>query len=133
MTESRHYVELHSRSAFSFLEGGSLPEELIAVAADLNLPAMALLDRNGFYGSPRFYMAGEKTGVRAHVGTELSVSDEFGTSYYPFLCESRLGYQNLSRLITKTKLRAPPSAHQQRHRSCQRQGAGARDDQHRHR
>ncbi len=101
------YVELHARSAFSFLEGGSLPESLMITAAGLGLPAMALLDRNGFYGSPRFHMAGEKMGLRAHVGTELSVSDEAGITNYPLLCESRQGYQNLCRLITRTKLRVP--------------------------
>jgi error-prone DNA polymerase len=63
MTEP--YVELHSRSAFSFLEGGSLPEALAMAAAELNLPGMALLDRNGFYGSARFHMAAQKTGIRA--------------------------------------------------------------------
>lgn len=104
MTE---YVELHARSAFSFLEGGSLPEALVMIGAALNLPAMALLDRNGFYGSPRFHIAARKSGMRAHVGTELSVRDGGGTTYYPLLCESRTGYQNLSRLITRTKLRVP--------------------------
>jgi error-prone DNA polymerase len=63
------YVELHARSAFSFLEGASLPEALAAVASAANMPAMALLDRNGFYGSPRFHMAAKKTGIRAHVGS----------------------------------------------------------------
>jgi len=74
------YVELHARSAFSFLEGGSLPEALVLTAANLNLPAMALLDRDGFYGSPRFHMQGKKSGLRAHVGTELTVSDESDTA-----------------------------------------------------
>ena len=101
------YVELHSRSAFSFLEGASAPEALAITAARLNMPAMALLDRNGFYGSARFHMAAEKTGIRAHVGTELSVTDESGTVHYPLLCESQVGYQNLCRLITRTKLRVP--------------------------
>jgi len=64
------YVELHARSAFSFLEGGSLPEIVDDHCAGLGLPAMALLDRNGFYGSPRFHMAGEKMGLRAQL--ELS-------------------------------------------------------------
>jgi error-prone DNA polymerase len=105
MTEP--YVELHSRSAFSFLEGGSLPEALAMAAAELNLPGMALLDRNGFYGSARFHMAAQKTGIRAHVGTELSVTDRSGTVNYPLLCESQRGYQNLCRLITRTKLRVP--------------------------
>jgi error-prone DNA polymerase len=101
------YVELHARSAFSFLEGGSLPEALVITAAGLNIPAMALLDHNGFYGSARFHMAAKKSCIRAHVGTELSVTDKSGTISYPLLCESQLGYQNLCRLITRTKLRAP--------------------------
>ena len=101
------YVELHSRSAFSFLEGASLPEALALTAADLGLPSMAVLDRNGFYGSPRFHMAAKKGGLRAHVGAELSVTDGQGTAYYPLLCETRTGYQNLCRLITRTKLRVP--------------------------
>jgi error-prone DNA polymerase len=101
------YVELHARSAFSFLEGGSLPEALAITAAGLGLPALALLDKNGFYGSPRLHMAAKRTGIRAHVGTELSVTDQYGTTQYPLLCESREGYQNLSRLISKTKLRVP--------------------------
>ncbi len=60
------YVELHTRSAFSFLEGASMPEFLMQQAADLEMPAMALLDRNGVYGAPRFHMEGQKRGVRAH-------------------------------------------------------------------
>lgn len=101
------YAELHARSAFTFLEGGSLPEALIEVAAAADIPAMALLDRNGFYGSPRFHMSARKTDVRAHVGTELVVADELGLSHYPLLCESQAGYQNLCRLLTRTKLRVP--------------------------
>ena len=101
------YVELHARSAFSFLEGSSLPETLAGVCAAKNLPAMALLDRNGVYGSARFHMAAGKNGIRAHVGAEIAVADQFGISYFPLLCLSRIGYQNLCRLITKTKLRSP--------------------------
>ena len=61
-------VELHARSAFSCLRGASVPEELIAIAAELDMPAMALLDRDGVYGAPRFHLAAKKTGVRAHIG-----------------------------------------------------------------
>jgi error-prone DNA polymerase len=67
------YVELHARSAFSFLEGASVPEELIAACQALEMPAMALLDRDGVYGSPRFHLAAEKNGVKAHIGAELTV------------------------------------------------------------
>src|ERR671923_2985863 len=66
------YVELHARSAFSFLEGASLPEDLVGACAALNLPAMALLDRDGVYGSPRFHLAAEKAGIKAHIGAEVA-------------------------------------------------------------
>ena len=66
------YVELHSRSAFSFLEGASIPEELIAVCANLGMPAMALLDRDGVYGSPRFHLAAKKAEIKAHIGAEVT-------------------------------------------------------------
>ena len=60
------YVELHARSAFSFLEGSSVPEDLAGACANLDMPAMALLDRNGVYGSPRFHLAARKLSVGAH-------------------------------------------------------------------
>jgi len=66
------YIELHSRSAFSFLEGASLPENLVAACANLNMPAMALLDRDGVYGSPRFHMAAKKAKIKAHIGAEVT-------------------------------------------------------------
>ncbi len=66
------FIELHSRSAFSFLEGASLPEDLIARCAQLGMPAMALLDRDGVYGAPRFYMAAKKAGIKAHLGAEIT-------------------------------------------------------------
>ncbi len=66
------YVELHARSAFSFLEGASLPEELAGVCAHLGLPAMALLDTDGVYGSPRFHLAMKKIGLKAHIGAEVT-------------------------------------------------------------
>ena len=104
------YIELHSRSAFSFLEGASLPEALIGVCADYGMPAMALMDRNGVYGAPRFHLAAQKCGIKAHIGAEVTIDDtlfgEAGPARYPLLAESRTGYQNLCRLITGTKLRA---------------------------
>src|ERR1700684_2527994 len=98
------YTELHARSAFSFLEGASLPEELAAVCAEYGMQSMALLDRDGVYGAPRFYLAAEKSRIRAHIGAEVSSAAGWR---YPLLAESREGYQNLCRLITKMKLRAP--------------------------
>jgi len=104
------YVEFHARSAFSFLEGAALPEALIAVCAEYGMPGMALLDRNGVYGAPRFHMAAQKYKLRAHIGAEVTIDDTLfgkaGLARYPLLAESRTGYQNLCRLITRTKLRA---------------------------
>jgi error-prone DNA polymerase len=133
------YIELHARSAFSFLEGASLPENLVAACANLNMPAMALLDRDGVYGSPRFHMAAKKARIKAHIGAEVTCelfssqrhgdteNNKVGNSFtiardqrdhssvplclcggfrLPLLVSSRLGYQNLCRLITKMKLRS---------------------------
>src|SRR5450631_286217 len=66
------YIELHARSAFSFLEGASLPEELIAVCGQLGMPAMALLDTDGVYGAPRFHLAAQKAKLKAHIGAEVT-------------------------------------------------------------
>ena len=66
------YIELHARSAFSFLEGSSLPEELIGVCQHFQMPAMALLDTDGVYGSPRFHLAANKAKVKAHIGAEVT-------------------------------------------------------------
>ena len=114
------YVELHAASAFSFLEGASQPDTLIARAVELEMPAMALLDRNGVYGSARFHTSAKRNSMRAHVGAEVAVSS-FGTrlrppawlphqhaaepARLPLLCKSRRGYQNLCQLITEFKMR----------------------------
>ncbi len=128
------YVELHARSAFSFLEGSSLPEDLVGVCARLKMPAMALLDTDGVYGAPRFHLATKKLEIKAHIGAEVSAflprrhgvteknnrkstitNQQLNSSVspclrgefrLPLLVASRAGYQNLCRLITKMKLRA---------------------------
>src|SRR5579872_2943919 len=97
------YIELHARSAFSFLEGASLPEELASVCAEHGAPAMALLDRDGVYGMPRFHLAAKKLRIKAQVGAEVTSAEGWR---YVLLVESRQGYQNLCRLITRMKLRA---------------------------
>ena len=132
MTE---YVELHARSAFSFLEGASSPEEMATVCAELEMPAMALLDSNGVYGAPRLHMAMKRLGLRGIVGAEVTVqlpvaccqlpekqeaggrrqdtgtrNPKLETRNLPLLVETRTGYQNLCRLITKMKLRVPKHA-----------------------
>ncbi|MFL6281411.1 MAG: PHP domain-containing protein, partial [Vicinamibacterales bacterium] len=103
------YVELHAASAFSFLDGASLPEALIDRAAALGYPALALLDRDGVYGAPRFHLAASRAGIKAIVGAELTIAIGTGMSLFrlPVLIESREGYRNLCRLVTRMKLRAP--------------------------
>jgi len=98
------YVELHARSAFSFLRGGSSPEALAAEAARLGLATLALCDRDGVYGSVRTHMAARESGLRARVGCELTLEDG---SVLPVLVATRAGYQRLCRLLSTAHLRAP--------------------------
>src|SRR5438105_4049547 len=69
----RPYPELHAASAFSFLDGASLPEDLVEEAARREIPAVALVDTNGVYGAPRFYEAAKEAGIKALVGAEATV------------------------------------------------------------
>src|SRR6202140_2884359 len=97
------YVELHACSAFSFLRGGSFPEQLAEVAAGLEMPAMALLDRDGVYGAQRFSVAAREHNVRPIIGCELSMEDG---AILPVLVENRTGYKNLCELLTQAHLRS---------------------------
>ena len=119
------YVELHAASAFSFLEGASQPEALIERAAELDMHAMAMADRNGVYGVARFHTTAKRIGLKAHIGAEIGVSS-FGNRLVPhawqpnqfpveppritLLCASRTGYQNLCQLITRFKMRETTKA-----------------------
>jgi error-prone DNA polymerase len=95
------YVELRSRSAFSFLDGASLPEDLVAAAAAHGYDAVALADRDGLYGAPRFFAAARKAGVRPIVGADVTLGE--GHPPVLLLVENRRGYQNLCRLISRAK------------------------------
>src|SRR5712691_8146813 len=97
------YIELHACSAFSFLRGGSFPEQLAETAAELEMPAMALLDRDGVYGTQRFSVAARENNVRPIVGCELSMEDGVNL---PVLVENRTGYKNLCELLTQAHLRS---------------------------
>src|SRR5213595_1779287 len=100
------YVELHACSAFSFLRGASFPEQLAETAAELEMPALALLDRNGVYGAQRFSVAAREHNVRPIVGCELSMEDG---NILPVLVENRTGYKNLCELLTQAHLRSEKS------------------------
>jgi error-prone DNA polymerase len=113
------YVELHAASAFSFLRGASSPETLVDRAAALGYDAIALVDRDGVYGIPRFHKAALAAGLKAIVGAELTIAESVTPGgrrrsslvphqfLLPVLVASREGYQNLCRLITAMKLEAP--------------------------
>jgi error-prone DNA polymerase len=130
------YVELHTASAFSFLQGASLPEAIVDRAAELGYSALALVDRDGVYGAPRFHKAARAAGIRPIIGAELTIGAGEATGaggagkagrggngvdpvlplqpvqpvqpfVLPVLCESAEGYRNLCRLITRMKMRAP--------------------------
>ncbi len=98
------YVELRAASAYSFLRAASMPEDLIARAAELGYPSLGLVDRDGLYGAPRFHRAARSRGVTPLVGADVPLDDG---SFLTLLVESRPGYRNLCRLVTRGKLRAP--------------------------
>jgi error-prone DNA polymerase len=96
------YAELHAWSNFSFLQGGSHPEELVERAAELGLAAIALTDRDGLYGTVRFSTHARRRGVEAIVGSELTF--ESGARIV-LLVEDERGYANLCELISCAQMR----------------------------
>src|SRR5262245_51132050 len=123
------YVELHAHSAYSFLDGASLPEELAARAAELGYDALALTDHDGVYGSLEFAHACKHLGLRSITGAEISLTGNVGAtappgngaavgvgsrepgrdsagagagkpSHITLLCETQAGYANLCRILT---------------------------------
>ena len=127
------YIELHAASAFSFLQGASLPETLVERAAALGYPAIALVDADGVYGAPRFHKAARQAGLKAIIGAELTIGTRdsgFGNREprtandripnpgsripaawrLPVLVECQEGYKNLCRLVTRMKMRAAKGA-----------------------
>src|SRR5262249_15811353 len=97
------YVELRCRSAFSFLEASANPEDLASAAAERGHAAIALADRDGLYGIPRFHAAARGCGVRPIVGAEIHVAcdePDTGPAALALLVETPRGYRNLARLIT---------------------------------
>src|SRR5881409_151031 len=95
------YIELHCHSAYSFLDGASLPEQLALTAANLGYPALALTDHNGIYGAMAFAQEAKSLGLQAITGAELTLLDG---SHVTILAETPEGYANLCRLITEAHL-----------------------------
>src|SRR6266567_3189258 len=97
------YAELHCHSAYSFLDGASPPDEILAAAHSLGYPALALTDRNGIYGSLAFAHAAQPLGIQAITGAEVTLSDG---CHLILLAETAKGYTNLCRLLTEAHLGA---------------------------
>jgi error-prone DNA polymerase len=97
ITHHPPYVELHLHTAFSFLDGASLPEEIVGQAADLGYRALAITDHDGLHGAMEFARAARAAGITPIIGAELTLTDG---SHLTLLAETVTGYSNLSRLIT---------------------------------
>ena len=91
------FVELHLHTAFSFLDGASLPEEMIGRAAELGYTALAITDHDGLYGAMEFARAARAAGIAPITGAELTLADG---SHLTLLAETVTGYSNLCRLTT---------------------------------
>ena len=100
MPAASEYVELRCRSAFSFLDGASLPEDLAEAAARQEMDTLALVDRDGVYGAPRFAAAARRVGIRPLVGADVTLAD--GPPLL-LLVENKTGYRNLCRLLTRAR------------------------------
>src|SRR5437867_9719326 len=119
LADALMYAELHCHSAYSFLNGASPPDELLAEAHRLGYPALALTDKNGIYGSLAFAHAAQPLGLQAITGAEVTLTDG---SHLVLLAETAQGYTNLCRLLTEAHLgaerldpRLPLSALEARH------------------
>src|SRR5438045_9283127 len=109
------YAELHCHSNYSFLEGASHPDELVARARDMEMPAMAITDRNGLYGAVKFFGAAQRAGVHPIIGAELTIDDgtmppkdrvdyDRWADRILLLAENKVGYMNLCRLISQAQM-----------------------------
>ena len=116
MSSSPPYAECRTASSFSFLAAATLPEDLIHHAAQKDLPAIGIIDKNGLYGAPRFHTAAKKAGIRALIGSELKLDDtpkglRLATppreQWLTLMVENRTGYRNLCRLLTAGALTHP--------------------------
>ncbi len=101
------YAELHAHSAFSFLDGASLPEEMAQEAARLGLKALAITDHDGFYGVVRFAEAAKELGLPTVFGAELSLGGQGNTEdsvHLLVLARGQEGYRRLSREMSAAHL-----------------------------
>src|ERR1700757_1187154 len=92
------YTELHCHSAFSFLDGASLPDELVPAALELGYGALALTDHNTVSGSMEFAVSARGLGLRPIHGVELDLADG---RHLTLRVEDAAGWGNICRLLTR--------------------------------
>src|SRR5256885_16448021 len=105
------YVELHCHSAFSFLDGASLPDELVPAALELGHESLALTDHNSVSGSMEFAVSARALGLRPIHGVEVDLDDD---RHLTLLVENAQGWSNLCRILTRAHAhtregRGPPA------------------------
>ena len=98
---SSAYVELHSHSCFSLLDGAATPEALLDRAAELGMGALGLTDHHGLYAAIRFNVAAQERGLHPVIGAELTLEDE---RHLVLLVETQQGYRNLCWLLSRAQL-----------------------------
>ncbi|PKM80207.1 MAG: error-prone DNA polymerase [Firmicutes bacterium HGW-Firmicutes-14] len=101
------FVHLHIHSPFSFLDGAGRIEEMVAAAADMDMPALALTDHNNLCAAVHFNKLALKAGIKPITGVELTLEDG---SHLTLLAKNPLGYSNLCRIITTAHLGSPRTA-----------------------
>ena len=94
------YIELHAHSSHSLLDGVVSPQSLVAHAASLEMPALALTDHDGLYGAVPFIRAAEAAGIKPLLGAEVTLANVDGTAHLTLLAETPRGYANLCQIIT---------------------------------
>src|SRR5918994_3958984 len=92
------YAELHAHTAYSFLDGASLPDELAGAAAELGYSAFAVTDHNGLSGSMEFAQAAKGLGMKAIHGAEVDLDDG---RHLTLLVDTQEGWRNLCRILTR--------------------------------
>jgi error-prone DNA polymerase len=100
----RGYAELHLHTAYSLLDGASLPEEIIDRAVEFDYKSLAITDHNGLYGAMEFARLARTAGIQPITGAEVTLTDG---SHLTLLAATSTGYGNLSRLLTSAHRDSP--------------------------
>ncbi|MCZ6526909.1 MAG: DNA polymerase III subunit alpha, partial [Gammaproteobacteria bacterium] len=99
------FVHLHLHSEYSLSDGLIRIEPLVKAAAEAGLPAIAITEQGNLYSLIKFYRLAQQYGIKPIVGADIKINDDVGNkSSLLLLCQDRVGYVNLTKLITKSYL-----------------------------